>query len=246
MAPKLCECGCGLPAPIVKKNNREFGYVKGVPHRFIHTHYVALISKNACPLGEIPQCVRRRRSKAIKELARHVLAQSPMTIDAFLKIVQRHWPEMRRHNVSVLCSNAGFPYSSRSRKRTCGACGGRLQKGKRSPCAECRRDPSSPRTPLMQAPEMLGVAVRAANDEMLSLAFELACTISFKQSADIVGPLWVGIADGYANGRRDRDSLIAAAMAELRRDNRATRTYARSLDAIRERNGWEPTQKGVE
>lgn len=36
--PKLCECGCGLPAPIAKRTHRQIGHVKGQPTRFIHGH----------------------------------------------------------------------------------------------------------------------------------------------------------------------------------------------------------------
>jgi len=32
---KLCECGCGQPAPIAKYPNRRLGHVKGEPVRFI-------------------------------------------------------------------------------------------------------------------------------------------------------------------------------------------------------------------
>lgn len=35
---KLCECGCGQPAPIAKKNDSWNGYVKGQPLRFIQGH----------------------------------------------------------------------------------------------------------------------------------------------------------------------------------------------------------------
>lgn len=35
---KLCECGCGLPAPIAKKTATRWGHVKGEPVRFIHGH----------------------------------------------------------------------------------------------------------------------------------------------------------------------------------------------------------------
>lgn len=35
---KLCECGCGNPAPIAKRNNKGRGYVKGQPIRFINGH----------------------------------------------------------------------------------------------------------------------------------------------------------------------------------------------------------------
>jgi hypothetical protein len=36
--PKLCECGCGQPAPIAKGTSRRDGAVKGQPLRFVHGH----------------------------------------------------------------------------------------------------------------------------------------------------------------------------------------------------------------
>jgi len=36
--PKLCECGCGHPAPIAKETSKKRGAVKGQPQRFIHGH----------------------------------------------------------------------------------------------------------------------------------------------------------------------------------------------------------------
>lgn len=38
MAIKLCECGCGEPAPIAKKTNAAVGKVKGQPQRFVMGH----------------------------------------------------------------------------------------------------------------------------------------------------------------------------------------------------------------
>ena len=35
---KLCECGCGKPAPIPKRNRHDLGFVKGQPIRFIRGH----------------------------------------------------------------------------------------------------------------------------------------------------------------------------------------------------------------
>lgn len=35
---KLCECGCGAPAPIAKRTRSECGWIKGQPIRFIHGH----------------------------------------------------------------------------------------------------------------------------------------------------------------------------------------------------------------
>lgn len=34
----LCECGCGLPAPISPRTHRRHGHVKGEPMRFVRGH----------------------------------------------------------------------------------------------------------------------------------------------------------------------------------------------------------------
>lgn len=36
---KLCECGCGNPAPIARMTNRRLGHIKGQPTRFIQGHH---------------------------------------------------------------------------------------------------------------------------------------------------------------------------------------------------------------
>lgn len=36
---KLCECGCGKPAPIAKWTNKRWGHIKGQPVRFICGHH---------------------------------------------------------------------------------------------------------------------------------------------------------------------------------------------------------------
>lgn len=38
MTVHLCECGCGLPAPISPKTSKHHGWVKGQPKRFISGH----------------------------------------------------------------------------------------------------------------------------------------------------------------------------------------------------------------
>lgn len=35
----LCECGCGLPAPVPMQNNASKGHIKGHPLRFRHGHH---------------------------------------------------------------------------------------------------------------------------------------------------------------------------------------------------------------
>lgn len=42
MTITLCECGCGLPAPISSQNNAKLGYIKGQPRRFRRGHYIKL------------------------------------------------------------------------------------------------------------------------------------------------------------------------------------------------------------
>ncbi|MFB3917249.1 MAG: hypothetical protein ACE14M_11005 [Terriglobales bacterium] len=40
---KLCECGCGRPAPIAAYTNKRLGYVRGGPKRFIWGHSARII-----------------------------------------------------------------------------------------------------------------------------------------------------------------------------------------------------------
>lgn len=48
---KLCECGCGLPAPIAKKTRTSLGYVKGQQLRFRQGHW-ARLPENRAQLAE--------------------------------------------------------------------------------------------------------------------------------------------------------------------------------------------------
>jgi hypothetical protein len=38
-AVKLCECGCGEPAPLATRSDPGKGYVRGQPVRFIRNHH---------------------------------------------------------------------------------------------------------------------------------------------------------------------------------------------------------------
>ena len=63
---KLCECGCGEPAPIAVKTSTGQGYIKGEPHRFIAGHgarvlnprtpFVELFKKYVAVRGEFHEC----------------------------------------------------------------------------------------------------------------------------------------------------------------------------------------------
>lgn len=39
METKLCECGCGNPAPIATQTDRRRGWIKGQPKRFVCGHH---------------------------------------------------------------------------------------------------------------------------------------------------------------------------------------------------------------
>lgn len=54
---KLCECGCGQPAPIATLTNRKWGHIKGEPVRFVNGHQAKRWKK---PRFEICACGCRR------------------------------------------------------------------------------------------------------------------------------------------------------------------------------------------
>lgn len=51
---KLCECGCGRPAPIATYTNRKVGIVKGQPKPFIRGHIQKVVGKCAVAGCEKP------------------------------------------------------------------------------------------------------------------------------------------------------------------------------------------------
>lgn len=49
MNAKLCECGCGEPAPIAKQTSNARGYVAGRARRFIHGHHRRMTVGSSAP-----------------------------------------------------------------------------------------------------------------------------------------------------------------------------------------------------
>ena len=45
MSIKLCECGCGNPTPIAKRDHKTHGWKKGQPIRFINGHRSRMVPK---------------------------------------------------------------------------------------------------------------------------------------------------------------------------------------------------------
>lgn len=58
MSEHLCECGCGLPAPLAKTTSRKAGRAKGQPQRFVNGH--VLLRRNAAtPEQRFWECVTK-------------------------------------------------------------------------------------------------------------------------------------------------------------------------------------------
>lgn len=100
-AIKLCECGCGQPAPIAKSTNTKAGAIKGQPQRFIRWHsntkgkhaysiayadpYPLLVRKDGNPDGRM-----RRRKHASKKEAQRIRSGSYYKSKAQEKLIRRH------------------------------------------------------------------------------------------------------------------------------------------------------------
>lgn len=61
---KLCECGCGAPAPFAKATSRRKGHVKGEPTRFISGH-------NNRGKAKSPETRARMSSYALNRASEH-------------------------------------------------------------------------------------------------------------------------------------------------------------------------------
>ena len=71
---KLCECGCGEPAPIADKTTRAKGYVAGEPRRFIAGHYRPARATKTYPMKSAPAHPRAKRHGRRRGcVAEHVL-----------------------------------------------------------------------------------------------------------------------------------------------------------------------------
>jgi hypothetical protein len=105
---KLCECGCGEPAPISKKNCASRGMVKGQPMRFINHHWGYTIYQGG-PVAEHRR--RRERARANGLCAR---CQKRLSSTYHCKVCQekdyRILKAMReRRTLAGLCSKCARP-----------------------------------------------------------------------------------------------------------------------------------------
>lgn len=59
---KLCECGCGQPAPLATGTRPSRGEIKGQPKRFVHGHGTRTRPRRDC---EVPGCPRKAHGQGL-------------------------------------------------------------------------------------------------------------------------------------------------------------------------------------
>ncbi len=112
MTPKLCECGCGQPAPIASKTQKSQGAIAGQPQRFITGHNMRnLPRRTGYPQmlynGKVVQHHRRRAE---------IVLGKPLPRGA-----QVHHPDddpMNRASRLVICENSHYHHFLHARTKT--------------------------------------------------------------------------------------------------------------------------------
>lgn len=127
---KLCECGCGNPAPIANRNRKKMGWIKGEPKRFISGH-----NSHGCQnpnwKGGVMMGAYKQQYKLIYApghprccMGNHVLEQILLAEKAMgnplpLKVVvHHHTPDQL-----VVCENQAYHLLLHRRMRALKACG---------------------------------------------------------------------------------------------------------------------------
>ncbi len=68
---KLCECGCGNPAPIAKKTRTKQGHIKGEPIRFIYHHQKKKFCVRGHELNLVGRAKNGRCAKCTKDVKKY-------------------------------------------------------------------------------------------------------------------------------------------------------------------------------
>ena len=130
---KLCECGCGRPAPIAKWNKPKRGEIKGIPLRFIVGHNLGKGENSVSwkggtheiHKGEINGYIRTwARENPMADCDGYVLAHRLQAGKALGKILPDK-SQVHHHNKSqlVICQDNAYHKFLHQRTRALRACG---------------------------------------------------------------------------------------------------------------------------
>ena len=136
---KLCECGCGSPAPISTKTRKRYGHIKGKPTRFINGHYSKVqprMEKSHAWKGGLISNNKNRyliympdhhRANSGGYVMRYYLivekaTKKPFPINAVVHHVDENSGNDNSNNL-VVCENEGYHKLLHQRKRALKACG---------------------------------------------------------------------------------------------------------------------------
>jgi len=127
----VCECGCGLPAPLAKTTSQSHGRVVGQPLRFVHGHALRRRWKLSATKGYREIVVDTRRVKFHRLRAERALGK-PLPAGA----VVHHADGSMRHDAPlVICQSEAYHTLLHARMRVkaaggnpntdkiCGRCG---------------------------------------------------------------------------------------------------------------------------
>ena len=136
---KLCECGCGNPAPIAKRTRKECNHIKGQPIRFINGHRPrtqATMEKSHAWKGGI---IKNNRGRYLIYLPKHQKANVTGYVPRYYLIVEKvigkplpknavihHVDENQANDINsnlVACENDGYHRLLHQRKRAYSICG---------------------------------------------------------------------------------------------------------------------------
>lgn len=110
---KLCECGCGEPAPIANRNRLSRGIRKGEPQRFIVGHVSRAFSEETRAKIDAGKLGRKQSEEAKRKLREAQYARSAETKRKMREASEARrgipLPAEHRRNVSIGQGGTGTP-----------------------------------------------------------------------------------------------------------------------------------------